>query len=114
METGTMMNPDTGRIMAYEEIWRNTPGNGNFVLLESVPAENKTFVGIIGEYYQGIGTMEGRVNAKRCEFKNGSWETRFSIGDESTLPVFRYQDGWKEGEEIELEGRSWKIRDCGA
>ena len=99
--------------MAYEEIWRNKPVNGNFVLLESVAAENKTFVGIIGEYYQGIGTMGGKVNAKRCEFKDGRWETSFSVGDESTLPVFQYQDEWKEGEEIELEGRLWKIRDCG-
>ena len=114
LETGTMMNPDKGRIMAYEEIWRNTPVNEKFILLESVGTENKTFVGIIGKYYQGIGTSkEGKVNAKRCEFNNGNWETKFSIGDESALPVFEYQDNWKEGAEIELEGRLWKIRDCG-
>ena len=113
LETGTMMNQDTRRIMAYEEIWRNTPVNGNYVLLESVGTENKTFVGIIGEYYQAIGIMGGKVNAKRCVFKDGSWETRFSIGDNSTLPIFQYQDEWKEGDEVELDGRLWKIRDCG-
>ena len=112
LETGTMMNPNTGQMMAYEEIWRTIPVTGKgFVLLESIGAKNKTFIGQIGNYFQGIGLIAGKLNAKRCEFKNGNWETVFSIGDENTLPVNKAQDTWKEGDEIEFEGRLWKVHD---
>src|SRR5271169_4343123 len=108
-----MMNPNTGRMMAYEEIWQTIPATGTgFVLLESIGAKNKTFIGQIGNYFQGIGMIAGRINAKRCVFKNSNWETVFSIGDENTLPVVKAQGTWKEGDEIEFEGRLWRIHDC--
>jgi hypothetical protein len=35
------------------------------------------------------------------------------VGDENTLPIIEELDTWKEGDEVELEGRMWKILDCG-
>lgn len=114
LEIGMMMNPETGRIMAYEEIWRTIPVDGKrFILLESSGAKDKTFIGRIGNYFQGIGTTDGRINARRSELINGNWEVLFSIGDENTLPIIEEQESWKEGDEIEFQRRLWRILDCG-
>jgi len=109
------MNPDTGKVMAYEEVWRDIPGSGTgYILLESVGENNKTYIGRVGNYFQGIGTQGSRVCAKRAEFKDGNWETTFSIGDGNFLPLFdEHNIIWKEGDEIECNGRLWKVLDYG-
>jgi Protein HRI1 len=107
-----MMNPDIGSVMAYEEIWREIPVEGNTVaLLESVDEKDKTYVGRIGKCFQGIGTTDGKINAVRKVLKEGEWRTVFVVGDEADVPVFE-ATGWKVGHHIELNGRSWKVVDC--
>jgi hypothetical protein len=112
LETGSMMNPDTGAVMRYEEIWREIPVEENAVaLLESVGQKDKTYVGRIGKWFEGIGTRNGKINAIRKELKDGEWRTVFVVGDEAHIPVFE-ETGWKVGDQIELNGRSWKVLDC--
>jgi Protein HRI1 len=113
LETGIMLNPDTGKQMAYEELWRVLPLEGReVVLLESVGPENKTFLGRIGKWFQGIGTTDGNVvQAKRSKLVNGRWEDVFVMGEEKVLPVIQAQMKWKEGDEVEIDGRSWKVLD---
>jgi len=115
LETGTMFNPDTGKEMAYEELWRILPieGGKEVVLLESVGSHDKTFLGRIGKWFQGIGTTEGgKVHARRSELVNGEWWDRFVIGDGEKVPVIQMQAKWKEGDEVEIDGRLWKVLDC--
>jgi hypothetical protein len=114
LETGTMLNTDTGKLMAYEELWRILPvEGGEVVLLESVGQENKTFLGMIGRWFQGIGTTEGNVvHAKRSELVNGRWEDVFVMGDTKVVPVIQAQMKWKAGDEVDIDGRSWKVLDC--
>lgn len=122
LEIGNMLNPETGKIMLYEEIWRTIPVKGKgYVCLESTGKKDKTFLGRIGYHFQGIGIKEEagsvrEVNAKRCEFNNGNWEVLFSVGYGDMVPVIGIEeehDNWKEGDEIEFEGRIWKVHDCG-
>src|ERR1700694_3902484 len=74
LETGRMVNPETGKVMRYEEIWRDIPVDGEgIVLLESIGNKDKTFVGKIGKWFQGIGTVDnGKIVAARREF-DGEW-----------------------------------------
>lgn len=110
LETGAMMNPATGQIMAYEEIWRSLPcATDNVVLLESSGDKDKTFLGRIGKWFQGIGTMDGQLSAVRGEYIQGTWRTVFSIGNTERVPLIIGEVRWKVGEEIELGGRKWKI-----
>jgi hypothetical protein len=111
LETGSMMNPETSQVMAYEEVWRDIPVEGSgAVLLESVGSAEKTFVGRIGKWVQGIGTKAGNVCAARYEFKDGQWEKVFGIGDGEWVPLFQ-EDGWKKGDQVEVGGRRWKVVD---
>lgn len=114
LEIGTMLNPDTGTDMAYEELWRILPIEGEeVVLIESVGPRNKMFLGRIGKWFQGIGTMEGEVHAKRSELVNGQWEDVFVMGDAKMVPVIQAQYmEWKEGDEVNIDGRAWTVLDC--
>ena len=114
LETGTMLNPDTGREMAYEELWRILPieGGKEVVLLESVGADDKTFLGRIGKWFQGIGTSEGgKVHARRSELVDGQWEDIFVIGEGEMVPVIEVHTKWEEGNEVDIDGRLWKVLD---
>src|SRR5579862_8341179 len=113
LETGSMRNPDTGLIMKYEEVWRTIPITADkIVLLESCGVTDKAFIGRIGKWFQGIGTMEGHVNAVRGEYVDGKWRTVFTIGNQEALPYFTEHDGWKVDDEVELAGRKWKVLAC--
>ena len=115
LETGTMLNPDTGTEMAYEELWRILPieGGREVALLESVGPHDKTFLGRIGKWFQGIGTSEGgKVHARRSELVNGQWVDIFVIGDQQMVPVIQVHTKWEEGNEVDIDGRLWKVVDC--
>jgi hypothetical protein len=112
LETGSMMNPNTGVIMAYEEVWRDVPVEGSgMVLLESIGEKDKTFVGRIGKLLQGIGTKDGEVCAARYELSGDRWEKVYGIGNEDMIPVFQ-DNGWMDGDEVKIAGRVWKVVDC--
>jgi len=113
LETGMMMNSEIGKIMAYEEVWRplSVEGKG-LVLLESSGTRDKTFVGRIGKWFQGIGTKDGAISAVRMEYVDRKWKTRFSIGEEDVAPLVEGEESWKVGDEVELAGRTWIVIDC--
>jgi hypothetical protein len=112
LEIGSMMNPDTGVTMAYEEVWRDVPVEGSgVVLLESIGEKDKTFVGRVGKLFQGIGTKDGKVCAARYQLYGDKWEKVYGIGDEDMIPVFQ-EDEWMEGDEVKIAGRVWKVVDC--
>jgi len=113
LETGEMINPDTGGLMPYEEVWRTVPVEGaGIVLLESLGEGDKTFVGRIGKWFQGIGTRDGVVSAMRQEFVDGKWEVRFLMGSSDVVPLIEGECSWKVGEQVEVGGRRWKVLDC--
>jgi len=112
LETGMMVNPSTGVLMAYEEIWQSIPVAGEeVILLESVGDNDKTFLGRIGIWFQGIGTKDGKVNAVRAELKKGKWERIFVFGDEKMVPLCPGTEGWRTGDVVQVEGRWWTVRD---
>jgi hypothetical protein len=113
LEKGRMMNSEIGQVMAYEEVWRplSVEGKG-VVLLETTGMKDKTFVGRIGNWFQGIGTKDGVISAVRKEYVDGKWETRFSMGKEDIVPFVEGEESWKVGDEVEFAGRTWEVIDC--
>jgi len=111
LETGSMVNPETQRKMHYQEIWRTLPVSGKgFILLESIDdKDKKTFLGRIGEYFQGIGISNGTIHAKRCINTYGSWREIFTFGDPNFIPVVIEQDDWKIDDKVEFAGRLWRV-----
>jgi len=113
LETGKMVNPSTGVLMAYEEIWRRLAvAEKEVVLLESVGDSDKTFLGRIGIWFQGIGTTEGKVHAIRAELKSGEWETVFVFGDRKKVPLCSGTEGWRTGDVVQVGNRWWTVRHC--
>jgi hypothetical protein len=56
-----------------KEIWRTLSSNEKpTVLLESIGTKDKTIMGRIGNWFQGIGTAGGKVK----------WENVFNFGNE--------------------------------
>jgi Protein HRI1 len=112
LEQGTMVNPDTNTVMAYEEVWRSVPieHDASATLLESVGEKDKAMVGRIGKWFQGIATKDGRISALRAEHANGQWKIVYSTGLCELVPLFS-EDGWKKGDEVSLSGRRWKVLD---
>jgi hypothetical protein len=114
LETGTMMNHNTGRLMNYEEIWQRLPSTiaaDKVVLLESCGDKDKTFLGRIGKWFQGIGTTDGKVNAVRAELVNETWKTVLCVGQAERVPCIS-EDEWKVGDEIQIQGRKWRVLVC--
>jgi len=112
LETGTMLNPSTGHEMSYEEIWRTLPvTTDKMTLLESSGDRDKTFLGRIGRWFQGIGVtdFDREVHAVRGEFIDGGWRTVFCVGVSGRAEYFEEKDEWKVGNEIEVNGRKWKV-----
>lgn len=112
LETGEMVNPETGLPSAYVEIWRNLPASsGGFVLLESKGETNKTFLGRIGNVFQGIGYVNGSIHARRLVLTHCKWEEKFVVGDAAIIPMIDEDDEWNVGDEVEFCGRLWKVLD---
>ena len=112
LETGEMLNPDTGRYSSYEEVWRTLPTSGSgFVLLESKGERNKIFLGRIGDVFQGIGYVNGLIHARRLVKTPNGWEEKFLVGDAKVIPIVEEKEEWKAGDEVNFAGRVWKVLD---
>jgi len=117
LETGEMLNPATGRVMAYEEIWRKLPlldTAVDAICLESVGGDGKAFIGQIGQRFQGIFVQGESVTAVRRIYREGIWEDLYKVGKHlEELPCFNNaEDDWKPGQEVEFQKRVWIVRDC--
>ncbi|EGU11844.1 Proteophosphoglycan 5 [Rhodotorula toruloides ATCC 204091] len=80
LERGEMVNPETGKIAAYEEVWRRLPlsqddGPPRIVILECVgdEADGKAFVGRVGDYKLGMVDGAGGFGVVRRERGDGVW-----------------------------------------
>ncbi|KAK6519184.1 hypothetical protein TWF281_003873 [Arthrobotrys megalospora] len=86
LETGSMVNPDTGVMTEYKEYWQDTPAKeGDEVIFweygneESGP-DNRAFVGIVGKYALGVGRANGVFWTWRAEKDSeGGWKLERSV-----------------------------------
>lgn len=122
LETGSMVNPDTGRETDYEELWRDVEPQPTregaavrCVVLqhEGEGGGGRAEVVRLGRHCQGIlRGGGGAVTAERWEWEGGKgWGRTVRMGDAQLACEKVLDDGLvvQLGEEMEIEGRTWKV-----
>eukprot|EP01118_Nematostelium_gracile_P005947 TRINITY_DN1898_c0_g1_i1.p1 TRINITY_DN1898_c0_g1~~TRINITY_DN1898_c0_g1_i1.p1 ORF type:complete len:208 (+),score=54.12 TRINITY_DN1898_c0_g1_i1:1-624(+) len=108
-ESGEMTNPNTNKIESYIERWKRFPiQKGSTVLmLETTSDDDKIFVGRIAGQMIGIRKHGENISARRCELKEGKWETIHKIGDEDCIPDLPLENPieWKEGDIVQYHNK---------
>ncbi|KAK6542752.1 hypothetical protein TWF694_006693 [Orbilia ellipsospora] len=87
LETGSMVNPETGIVTEYEEVWRDRqPDVGSEVTVweygdDETGPENRGFLAVVGEHALGVGRVDGAFWTWRA-LKNGEagdWRVVFEV-----------------------------------
>ncbi|KAI1153043.1 hypothetical protein F4825DRAFT_282474 [Nemania diffusa] len=102
LETGRMVNPATGKLTDYEEIWSDPePEDGipeadqnsagltgqlrgrRCVVLElrDDEREQRGMTVCLGRYYQGVVRIGERFAAERWLWEDGKWQRKYRVGD---------------------------------
>ncbi|KZO98584.1 hypothetical protein CALVIDRAFT_553841 [Calocera viscosa TUFC12733] len=118
-ETGSMLNPSTGKVMSYVEIWRklSKPAIDGAVCLKSVGDDDvDAWIGRVGTWYQGICVRHGHISAvRRALDEKGSWKDILKVGDDvNFLPIIEVKDatGWSPDQTVTHGGRDWLVVDA--
>ncbi|KAI3337001.1 hypothetical protein HD806DRAFT_24278 [Xylariaceae sp. AK1471] len=126
LETGRMMNPATGKLTNYEEIWsdldarRIIDGRSSqqqaarcFVLeLRDDAREQRGMVICLGGYSQGIARIGDKFAAERWLWEDGKWLRKYRVGDLSIPnPEDLYSTALSLGEEVKSEDplQRWRV-----
>ncbi|KAF4552281.1 Hypothetical protein D9617_10g072620 [Elsinoe fawcettii] len=133
LETGTMLNPATGKVEAYEEMWSDghvTPigkeeGKRAVILdLREVDAGGrewaKGMVVRVGKWVQGIvkvvreGGGEGmvEVSCERWEYAEKGWERRVKIGRLWLPCAITWEEGVRVGKEVRYGDWNWVVMEA--
>lgn len=95
LEKGTMMNPATGKVTEYEELWRTieprpVDSNGvRSVVLQLEREKTKGQVTLLGHLCQGLLRKGDQITAERWEWAEAnSWQRTVVVGDDE-LPCAR-------------------------
>lgn len=111
LETGRMLNPDTGRETDYEEVWRDvdprpTGGHGGarcVVLRLDGGRDVRGLVVLARHYCQGFSRRGDSISAERWEWtRDGGWARTVAIGENDALPCYGIldADGVAEGDTV--------------
>lgn len=110
LETGRMVNPDTGKLTDYEEVWSDLHPEGIaentgkpapqqrarcvVLELEDEEGEERGMIVCLGRRCQGVMRSGPRFSAERWLWKNGAWHREFRTGDLwMPGPEHIYKDG---------------------
>ncbi|KAI8634704.1 hypothetical protein F5Y19DRAFT_121719 [Xylariaceae sp. FL1651] len=133
LETGCMVNPATGKLTNYEEIWTDIEAKGDpegarsledpsplvkarCVVLElrRDDKDERGMVICLGRYCQGVVRVGDKFAAARSEWEKGHWVPKYRFGDihiptaEVVWPLELHPDGLKYST-ITSDGLVWKV-----
>ena len=118
LETGRMVNPDTGRDTEYEEIWADeTPAKspaGNVCVVlkhEDAAAESRGLVVQLGGYCQGLVRVGSAVALERWQVDAGQFKRTVRLGDAGLRVPCQHAASSKvtQGAEMDVGGRKWTV-----
>ncbi|KAF9460448.1 hypothetical protein BDZ94DRAFT_1311463 [Collybia nuda] len=117
LEVGEMINPETGKVTAFEEIWKDE----EVVDVEAVLFVRNTagtkWQARVGRWQHAMGRKDGIFWAWQGEKENnGNWTVRYStdVGVAvKWLPMNEDTDDWVEGSMVQWEGDNWFILERG-
>ncbi|PFH50008.1 hypothetical protein AMATHDRAFT_146334 [Amanita thiersii Skay4041] len=124
LEVGEMVNPETGKVAPYEEVWLDEEQKQTVTRWSAVTraifirdVDNRTWQGRVGDWQLGLGRNgDGTFWAWQAVKGNGvegEWRVvrETKVKDEKRggiIPEIYYGD-WKEGQIIEWQSRSWVV-----
>ncbi|KAF3941910.1 hypothetical protein ABW19_dt0203846 [Dactylella cylindrospora] len=127
LETGSMVNPDTGELTDYQEVWKDVvPEKGSRVEFweysggYSVGEDDRGIIGIVGGYAIGVGRTEGEFWTWRAvDVEKEGWRLVYEKGGKrgwGFLDLKRVLEGMKMGDGLVTEdatvpreeGGDWK------
>ncbi|KAL6400880.1 HRI1 domain protein [Ilyonectria robusta] len=119
LETGSMVNPATGKDTAYEEVWldvepipTSTSDVKSIVLHMETETGGRGSVVRLGQYCQGFLREGDLMTAERWEWEAAKgWKRTIRMGD-AELPCEKVLDdglGAKKDEVVEIGGNAWKV-----
>ncbi|KAI1281429.1 hypothetical protein F5Y07DRAFT_296475 [Xylaria sp. FL0933] len=126
LETGRMVNPATGQLTDYEEVWSDLEAESipdgestqqpraRCVVLElkDEDREGRGMVVCLGRYCQGVVRIGPHFAAERWLWENGGWQRKFRIGDlDIPSPEYIHRNVLSEDEQITLSDAllGWKV-----
>lgn len=113
LETGHMVNPDTGIVTAYEEVWddKDIPSTDTVQVCVVLKYENVNDKGLViklDKYCQGFMKIGEHSSLERWEFNNQPVCT-VKIGTEELPAKLAMEKSFTLGENVQIAGRSWKV-----
>lgn len=113
LEKGSMVNPETGIVTAYEEVWddEDVPSTGSAQICVVLKYENGNDKGLVvklGKYCQGFMKIGEQPSLERWEWNNQPVCT-IKMGTEKLPAKLAMEKNFTLGENVEVAGRSWKV-----
>lgn len=120
LEVGAMVNPDTGAIGDYEEVWDDVKPVGpagevaRCVVLQHETETSRGVVELLGSYLQGVLKNEAGTVVERWQWSEAdAWKQTFTSGDhDKSLPcetIIAQAATLKEGDKVEFKGLAWTV-----
>lgn len=114
LETGHMVNPDTGIVTAYEEVWADedilsSDSAQVCVVLKYESGNDKGLVVKLGKYCQGFMKIAEQTSLERWERDGNQPVCTVKIGTEELPTKLAMEKIFILGEDIQVAGRSWKV-----
>jgi hypothetical protein len=115
LETGRMLNPATGKLTEYEEIWSDLDVQEDIedqtaqqkrvrclaLELRDDVRQQRGMVVCLGGYYQGVIRIGDEFASERWRWEDGKWQRKFSVGDISIpSPELLYSITLSRGDEV--------------
>ena len=127
LEVGAMVNPATGAVGDYEEVWDDVKPVGpagdaaRCIVLQHETATSRGVVELLGVYLQGVLKNASGTSVERWQWTDadgGAWKQTFTAGGHDTgLPcetAFRQAATLQEGDTLTFQGLSWTVVEAAA
>lgn len=116
LEKGSMVNPVTGKVTPYEEVWEDVEVEVIkqvlcvVVQLHDDSRKARGMVVRVGQFCQGILRVGSEVSVERWEWKEGSWEIRVRMGTMGLPCIMGMEPGdLKVGRTISRAQGDWTV-----
>jgi hypothetical protein len=116
LEVGEMMNPGTGKMASYEEVWKDEETGEADAVLFMKNVEGTTWRARVGKWQLALGRgIDERFWAWRAEEGTEGWNIRDSTESDTCgnavklLPEGSDLDGWVEGTTVTWNTEGWVV-----
>ncbi|KAG6843951.1 hypothetical protein H0H87_011457 [Tephrocybe sp. NHM501043] len=120
LEVGEMINPETGKMTPFEEIWRDEEEMDASSVLFIKNTLGTTWQGRVGNAQMGLGRgRDGAFWAWQAEKEaNSKWVVRYATRNTDKerityLPDYQETVEWKEGTSVKWAGDMWVLLERG-